>query len=62
MSLRWQETIDEGRFSTELPNVSLNTSTPLTIQSLEKGSSLRNTVQKELFMDNTQLPQEGKGV
>ncbi|XP_035246615.1 speriolin-like protein [Anguilla anguilla] len=59
MTLRWQDTLDEGRFSTDLPNLSLKASTPLTIQSLEKGSSLKK-IQKEPFSDSTQLSQEGK--
>ncbi|KAJ8354385.1 hypothetical protein SKAU_G00219520 [Synaphobranchus kaupii] len=60
MTLRWQDTLDEGRFSTDQPNLSLKSSTPLTIQSLEKSSSLKKIVQKEQFSDNTQLSQEGR--
>ncbi|XP_061115292.1 speriolin-like protein [Conger conger] len=59
MTLRWQDTMEEGRFNNDQPNTSLKESAPLTIQSLEKVSSLKK-IQKEQFVDSAQLSLVGK--
>ncbi|KAG9330756.1 hypothetical protein JZ751_022167 [Albula glossodonta] len=59
-SLRWQDTLDEGKLTSDLPSTSLARSSPLTVQSLEKSFPLRNTDRKEPLGDSAQQSQEGK--
>ncbi|KAJ8290708.1 hypothetical protein GJAV_G00016570 [Gymnothorax javanicus] len=59
MTLHWQDTLEEGQITTDLPSLSLKSSGPMTMQSLGTDSSPKK-IPKEPFSYSAQLSKEGR--